>query len=500
MEAARRPDGKLPLPPGFFHCPRLTADTVRLLQKKADQMAVDIVNQSQLHQGPLHWTLDVDDRTLQQYKTHDMMAPPGTHSYAWSSVVLGTLDEVATMFEPPAINDPTRYRAYCHEFHLGALDGVLLYNLEQSPSRYIGVHWVVNELQGVAGQALIKYRDWCLLEVHSSFTLDDGRRGWVRAVQSVEMSCCPDLRASKGFVRALRHLGGHVFVENANRAGYLSVTELHQANYGGDLPSLIVSLEAKRRAKAHKELDVLLHAFRLSRVSFVSEDKLVSRKTRSACNVCHNGFGLLGKKLHCRICAEVVCSSCSKLWQIRQALNQSTKVRICSKCSFGVHHTKASGTIFADLMDDSASYDGDDGASTAAYSETTASSTNLRVNFRRFSAELSSSPVPSGTSSSSRRNPFASSQQGGILRIDDDAFDILTDLETASMYSDSTRESLPTYHRHHQHPAYHPPVILMDENTLSSFMTIPAFDTISATSPRPTEGGVRRNDLIPMMS
>ncbi|KAH9067192.1 hypothetical protein Ae201684P_021356 [Aphanomyces euteiches] len=45
----------------------------------------------------------------------------------------------------------TRYRAYCHEFHLGALDGVLLYNLEQSPSRYIGVHWVVNELQGVAG-------------------------------------------------------------------------------------------------------------------------------------------------------------------------------------------------------------------------------------------------------------------------------------------------------------------------------------------------------------
>ncbi|KAF0714475.1 hypothetical protein As57867_003843, partial [Aphanomyces stellatus] len=328
---------KLPLPPNYFKCPPLSDDETKHLLFLGDQICIDVVDYATTiidGNGPLAWTLDADESDLRAYKAEDPLAPPGTRSWAWTIELQGTLDDVAEMLATD-IDDPDEYREYCAKFHMDALDGVRLYCLASGPKHYVGVHWTVNELPGLLKNkdvCVVKNRDWCFLESHSAFELPDGRKGYVRALSSVELSCCPDLKPALGFIRANYHRSGYVFVESKARPGYLDVTQLQQIDFRGTLTDLVASIEVAERKREMRALDQKLRVHRLSRSVFLGEHMLVASTSRSTCNVCRHKFGLLSRKHPCRKCGEVVCATCSRVWALKVA-GIDVILRICSPCS-----------------------------------------------------------------------------------------------------------------------------------------------------------------------
>ncbi|RHY35673.1 hypothetical protein DYB26_000591 [Aphanomyces astaci] len=257
------------------------------------------------------------------------------------------------MFNPAGLDDPAAYREHCHAFHMEALDGVRLYCLESPPQgdtvggQYVGVHWTVNELPGLIKNkdvCFVKNRDWCFLESHAPIVLGDGRRGWVRALSSVELHCCPDLKPSLGFVRANYHRSGYVFAESRDFPGYLDVTQLQQIDFRGTLTDLFASIEVAARKRDMRDVDHKLRAHRLSQVTFLAEHQLVTWQSRSKCHVCRTKFGLLLVHKHrCRKCGEVVCARCSKVWAIKVASIHSN-VRVCSPCAVSLKYIAPSSS------------------------------------------------------------------------------------------------------------------------------------------------------------
>ncbi|RHY19403.1 hypothetical protein DYB32_010231, partial [Aphanomyces invadans] len=344
---------KLPLPPNYFKCPPLTPDETKQLLFLADSMCMDVVDYATLDDaGPLDWTLESNDCGLFTYKTNDPNAPRGTRSWLWTTKVQGTLAEVAAMFNPAELDDPVEYREHCRAFHMDALDGVRLYTLE-TPSaslshgesgQYVGVHWTVNELPGLLKNkdvCVVKNRDWCFLESHAPIVLGDGRHGWVRALSSIELHCCPDLKPSLGFIRANYHRSGYVFAESRDYPGFLDVTQLQQIDFRGTLTDLVAAIEVAERKRDMRELQHKLTCHRLSQMTFLAEYQLVPSQSRNKCRVCLAKFGVLVHRHRCRKCGEVVCSKCSKVWPIKVAGIHSN-VRVCTPCAMCVKRPPSS--------------------------------------------------------------------------------------------------------------------------------------------------------------
>ncbi|KAG9403398.1 hypothetical protein AC1031_006043 [Aphanomyces cochlioides] len=394
---------KLPLPPKYFKCPPLSMDETKQLLFMADSLCIDVVDYATINGGPLNWTLESDENELMTFKAEDMNAPPGTRTWAWTTELQGTLVEVMDMFHTDIV-DPEEYREYCHKFHMDALDGVRLYCLESTPDHYVGVHWTVNELPGLIKNkdvCFVKNRDWCFLEAHSQIELADGRKGWVRALSSVELNCCPDLKNALGFIRANYHRSGFLFTESVTRPGYLDVTQLQQIDFRGSLSEMFASIEMAERKRDIRELDLKLRVYRLSQTPFLAEHELVSREGRSKCNVCQAKFGLLMRKHRCRKCGEVVCANCSKVWDVKVAGIHSS-MRVCSLCScIGSVH-RMSGVLrrgtstYAPSVTEVSTFDFDDTASVA--SSMSHSGARLRRRQRTPSTARSSS-TGSGTGS-----------------------------------------------------------------------------------------------------
>nr|CCA14579.1 conserved hypothetical protein [Albugo laibachii Nc14] len=97
-----------------------------------------------------------------------------------------------------------------------------------------------------------------------------------------------------------------------------------------------------RRVTAIRKLDTLLERSRLSRLEFVKRSMWISDDQRKACAVCMRSFAALRRKHHCRICGEVVCSTCAPLRQFvlqedgpqqSQSHKSKKQARICTFCT-----------------------------------------------------------------------------------------------------------------------------------------------------------------------
>ncbi|KAL0591860.1 hypothetical protein ABG067_001003 [Albugo candida] len=97
-----------------------------------------------------------------------------------------------------------------------------------------------------------------------------------------------------------------------------------------------------RRVTAIRKLDTLLERSRLSRLEFVKRSMWISDDQRKACAVCMRSFAALRRKHHCRICGEVVCSTCAPLRQCvmhdsdpqqSQSDKKQKQARICTFCT-----------------------------------------------------------------------------------------------------------------------------------------------------------------------
>lgn len=326
----------LPLPPRFFQCPALSQREEQYLVAKARESTRALVDATRNNDGPVRWSEMGMHRGVQMYKgearhPETVVGDPITYGCG-ATTIQASLDEVAGFFD---LASHAKVRDFVL-FNGDMMDSQLLYALRDSSladsdhRHQITVRWFVIEMPS----KLIKNRDFLVIECQNSFVDVSGRRGWVRSYHSIKLPSCPDLQHEYGLVRGSFYHTGHVFIES-ERPGYLDVIFSAQINLKGSLrlPSALFFVAAKKRLSSVADLQKQLQKRRLGAQRFLGDLELVPKSQRSRCNICAVKFGLLTRKARCRKCGEVVCTSCSDVWEVSVPKVGVRKVRVCAKCA-----------------------------------------------------------------------------------------------------------------------------------------------------------------------
>ncbi|KAF0719613.1 Aste57867_907 [Aphanomyces stellatus] len=333
---------KLPLPPGYFRCPTLTLAKEDAYRRQAVDTAMDVVHLAQMDKTPATgWSVLHNQEDLKIFRGPDV----GTSCLCVASMeVVGSLNEAASLF----LNDTTeQVKEFVERIGRDFLDSALLYSLvEPTVTRPLDRTIIQWSALVPPFKSVVLNRDYVLLECRREFTQPaSGTRGWVRAMRSIELDCCPDLKASHGLQRAYTLGSGHVFWESTTRPGYLHAAYVMQASFGGNvngkLSNFLKDMAMKRRCRSLLDIDRFLRENRLSATPFVSVDQLDPKDSAPKCFQCFKPFGLLHfAKTHCVKCGHVFCRRCIQLWNVKSH-GIRAKIWACTHCGIGDARSQA---------------------------------------------------------------------------------------------------------------------------------------------------------------
>ncbi|KAF0719124.1 Aste57867_1262 [Aphanomyces stellatus] len=313
-----------PLPANFFKCPPLNRDEKYHLQEMSRKVSSDVIENSRVTNPDMHWRLSTDDYDVQIYEGKDPAAPSGVVSWCGVTHVMATLDEVASLF---VSHTTDAYKENNAILAKDLVDGAHLYSIAKHATENISLKWmaVKSPVPGV-----VKPRDFCYLDVQHRFEWE-GHVGYVVAMTSIPLGCCPNLRHTLGLIRGHMYRAGFVFLET-DRPGYLQVSQIYQTDYRGALPAWVINQGMKVRIKNVRSMDRHLREKRLGGSVFLAQEDLIPKSSRSKCFLCQKKFGALSAKTQCRKCGEVMCGGCAKTWKIHIS-GFETRVVVCSSCS-----------------------------------------------------------------------------------------------------------------------------------------------------------------------
>ncbi|KAH9089329.1 hypothetical protein Ae201684P_001529 [Aphanomyces euteiches] len=199
-------------------------------------------------------------------------------------------DDVARFFY---LDSPQKLEQYAYTMGQKIADRRNLYTMvkpevNQVPTYYCGIAWVLHDIP-----KLVSARDMCCLEYHNEIEMIDDaqcrRRGWVRCMHSIDLRCCPPLKASHGIVRGSISRTGHIFLET-DVPGVLELYSVVIANAHGNL--IITPSPWLWPSGNVKWYSIWKNSFRP-----VSESTFCTR--------CRRHFGIFMRKFHCRMCFQV---------------------------------------------------------------------------------------------------------------------------------------------------------------------------------------------------
>ncbi|KAF0719614.1 Aste57867_908 [Aphanomyces stellatus] len=329
---------KLPLPPGYFQCPPLSAAHADEYMRQARDCATDIIQLAQRTKSSADgWSVLLNQSDLKIHRGPDV----GTSCLCVASMeIAGTIDEAAALFRMESTEEA---KEYVERIGRDLADAVLLYSLQRpSAARPLDKTHIAWTALTSPVKNLVLDRDYVLLECHHEFTQPNTTsgtsRGWVRAMRSIDLACCPDLKEYYGLQRAYTLGSGHVFWESTTRPGYIHAAYVMQASFGGNvtgkLTNFLKDMAMKRRCRSLLDIDRFVRENRLSATPFKSLDQLQPKDGYRKCFQCLAIFGWLKTKTHCAKCGHVFCRSCIQLWNVKSHGVRS-KIWACTHCGIG---------------------------------------------------------------------------------------------------------------------------------------------------------------------
>ncbi|KAH9125777.1 hypothetical protein AeMF1_003664 [Aphanomyces euteiches] len=319
-----------PLPDDFFRCAPLSSQEKRAFKALSRRITDDVIERSRISESVAHWKPASNEHDVQVYEGTDPTAPVGVLSWAGVTGITATIEEAETLFVAFSTTEFKNNNQIVSKNDL--LDCAHLYTVARSEKESITLRWFALQTP-IPG--MIRPRDVCYLDAMRHFETEDGKRGFVVAMSSVPLGCCPEFRRTLGLVRSHLYRGGFV-VQETDRPDYLLVTQVYQMDPSGSIPTWIVAQAVKTRVKNMRHLDRHLREKRLSTLNYLPESALIPKSARSKCFLCQRKFhSLVGvSKKQCRLCGEVFCGGCSKTWSIT-ANGFLTHMAICTSCSLG---------------------------------------------------------------------------------------------------------------------------------------------------------------------
>ncbi|KAL4096288.1 hypothetical protein PRIC1_009649 [Phytophthora ramorum] len=219
------------------------------------------------------------------------------------------------------------------------LDGVVLYKKPESASRpneSLSVSWTALQ----ASKPNLPHRDYVFLRYgdvfeknleHGNMYQNNGSGLYVGASiwESIELDGCDPLPPSQNVVRLrLRRTG--IVVEETGHDGTLEISFfLSESHPGRDAVSTLTRSWMTKVVSCVAQIPNALLTRALGTQSLLTKRDF--RKDGPNCYLCTKAFSVFRRKHHCRVCGDVVCSSCSEMKTLRQP-NGSREVRLCSQC------------------------------------------------------------------------------------------------------------------------------------------------------------------------
>ncbi|CAK4076261.1 unnamed protein product [Aphanomyces euteiches] len=332
----------LPLPPNYFLQPELTYEEKNSYIQLADETTREVISSTILRGGPIAWTRHSSDAKSKCsiYKGQDPTAPAGVMSYMVTMQLEATLAEVTALFAAYTQEDLNEYRRTVapdllevHQLY------VLATPTEQRPNRLVSIKYMVARS---LAPSITHHRDWCCLDSNRDFE-SNGRRGFCRAMRSIDLACVPSMRETHNFVRAVAYRSGFVFLEG--EPGYINAFQLLQFDPKGNIPTWLSDIGLKVRCRSFQTMAKLISEGRLSRQKLLDDDQLVPKATRNRCQLCSTKFRpIFTPKARCRACGEVMCRQCAKHYNVKKN-GFIQRVRVCSSCIADVQTRTLRGSL-----------------------------------------------------------------------------------------------------------------------------------------------------------
>ncbi|ETV96434.1 hypothetical protein, variant [Aphanomyces invadans] len=293
-----------------FVTPPLSAATTAELKAIAKTTATDIITRSQQAGTSSSWSMVFSDKALRIFKFGGTSAPIGTATkflHCGQLQVRASLQDVVHLLRT---DDAAHATAYKQRFCKDILATSTLYMLKPptptTPTSRISISWYAfrSPVKGV-----VMNRDAILLECHQEFTIQ-GRRGWVRAVRSVQLPGCPNLEITSGLVRMQNYGSGQVFLESLADPNFLDMSYVTQVDMGvGKSEWAIDALRSRdflvekaivRRCQSLREIERYLKGDPLH--VRAPETARPFKALRRHCCLCDKRFRALSKKFSCAKC------------------------------------------------------------------------------------------------------------------------------------------------------------------------------------------------------
>ncbi|CAK4749937.1 unnamed protein product [Aphanomyces euteiches] len=316
----------LPLPPNYFKCPPLKPEEKERFIAMGLRSAHNIILKAKLRGGPYQWSLLSEDSGLKIYKGVSNEAQRALHCATYE--VAGSLEDVINLYRTETTDQLKR-----HINRLGRawVDATNLYNIMDStpelPHNSIQLQWFAVK---TAFENLWNHRDGVIVQCSMECTVD-GKRGWVRSWQSVDLACIPDMYSAAGLVRMLFFGTGLLFVES-DRPGHVMLTCLGDMDPKIKGPEFVHDQGVKAWCRNLPDVERCLREDNLSLTPFLRDDQLMPTDSRRDCFLCQKKFGPMRRRSCCYKCGQVFCSKCNRLWNVTIDGIETTR-KVCNGCS-----------------------------------------------------------------------------------------------------------------------------------------------------------------------
>ncbi|CAK4086228.1 unnamed protein product [Aphanomyces euteiches] len=321
---------RLPIPHNFFLLPRLERPDIERYRAFGHKVAREFVDLTKLKHGPIDWTLRSTTSTTVVYEGRNSAEP----IFLARTEIQATLDEVISVFQTTSVAATRKLQA---EFQPLVRDKVRLHNITMpmpdNSHLYQSLNWCVVDTPFL--RFILKRRDFCYME-HQEVIEIQGRRAFIRAMQSIAVAGVPSLESTFNVVRGDLVHYGFMFVET-DQPGVLELQSLYLVRLNGKMNGALGRRLMKKAVQGHyrtlHNTEQVIRANYLSNLSFIDTYDLPllgARQTK--CEVCMKSFGRR-RKTQCRHCAKIVCvRKCSAKWKLVKA-GLNVRVRICALCS-----------------------------------------------------------------------------------------------------------------------------------------------------------------------
>ncbi|OQR99446.1 hypothetical protein THRCLA_21838 [Thraustotheca clavata] len=272
--------------------------------------------------------------------------------------VHATIDQVADLFNADHMSQSHGLVApaeFTKQFNQDLASYQTLKYLRQRTEKYprhsVSIKWFLMESPSMAA----KPRDYVYLEAQEDIMdAKRNKRGWVCAMHSIDLPSAPSLERTHDIVRGSLYRSGYVFTETET-PGVLEAIYLLQIDFKGSLPMNVRQSIMKQRITCLRAIDEYflrrtssaLTASTSQSMSYpgpsggpklLGDIHLKSKHGVTTCACCAGGFGFLKKKHNCRVCGEVVCSSCCTQQRPTVPVEGIKKYHICTLCSVDNRH------------------------------------------------------------------------------------------------------------------------------------------------------------------